>query len=124
MAKLASEKGRGQAVSFGFCEARAGRFFLDEVAKTDELARSRNRGLELLLFQLLHPAVAPAPQLHGIADDLRGPLEAQLALEEGFGLVVVAENGAVTVGGEVKATGGEKVGRLRLGLVAGDAKVD
>ena len=31
-AKLSGEKGLGQTAGFGFCEARAGRFFLDEMA--------------------------------------------------------------------------------------------
>ena len=123
-AKLAGEKGLGQAAGFGFFEARAGCFFLDEMAKTDELARSRNRGLKLLFFQLPHPAVAPAPQLHGIADNLRGPFKTQLAFEKGLGIVVVAENGAVAIVGEVESAGSDKIGRLLLGLVAGDAEVD
>ena len=123
-AELAREKGFGQAAGFGFLEVRAGRFFLNEMAKTDELARRCNCGFELLLFLLPHPAVAPAPQLHGIADDLRGSFETQLALKEGLGLVIVVKNGTVAVGGEVKAAAREKISGLHFRLVAGDSEVD
>ena len=54
--------------------------FLDQMREADEIPRRRVLDADLFLL-LLHPAAAPAPQVHWIADDLRGPFQSQLALE-------------------------------------------
>lgn len=59
---------------------------------------------KLFLLQFLHPATAPAPQVHRIADYLSNPFEAQFALKESLGLIVVFEDAAVSISLQVEAS--------------------
>src|SRR5262249_60468455 len=70
------------------------------------------------------PAVAPAPEPHLLAVDLLGAFEPELALEIGFGVRVVVEDGGVLEAGGGLADAIEEVARHSGGLGAIDGEVD
>ncbi|MFH1569534.1 MAG: hypothetical protein ABIL09_16175 [Gemmatimonadota bacterium] len=107
----------GQGPRRGLVEERPRRRLVHLVSETHQLAPGGVLHPVLLLLELPGPAVAPAPQAHRAVDGRGGALEAQLALEEGLGVVVEAEDGAVPVPGQVEAAvleeGPGLLGRLR-----------
>ena len=59
-----------------------------------------------------------------MADDLVGSLQAEFAFEEGLGVSIVLEDGAVAVVACVQAALGQEGGGLVASLIAGDLEVD
>ena len=97
---------------------------LDQVGEADEFARRRVFDAELLFLELPDPTAAPAPQAHRIAQHGRGPFEAELALEEGLGLIVVFEDAAVAVTVDVETAMPQERMPLVPRLIARQAEVD
>ena len=64
-----------------------------------EFARGSDIDAILLLLKRPEPAVGPAPQPDARSHDAVGLLQAGFALQERFGVVVVAEAGSATVTG-------------------------
>src|SRR5262249_3111002 len=65
--------------------------------KTGYLAAGGDVHPEFLFLERPEPAVRPAPQPHAASHDLIGFFQAELALEEGLGLVVEAEAGSLPI---------------------------
>jgi len=88
------------------------------------LGRGCHIHAELFLLQRAEPAPRPTPQAHPPAHDAIGPIQAQLALQEGLGIVIVAKAGSLAIAVDLDALGGEEGFGLRAGLFARDAEID
>ena len=112
-----------QAAGFGLTQPRSLRVLLDQVVEADELPGGGDAHAELLFLQLPHPAVAPGPQAHRIADQAAGAFEPQLPLQKGLGRRVVAEDRAVAKALQVQTAFPEKAECLVARLLPGYPEV-
>ena len=99
----ADDKFFGQIAGFDFAQLSPFLLLFELVLEADQFAAGGNFNAEFLFLEFARPAMAPAPEAHGIADNGGGAFETEFALEKSFGLVIVAEDSAVAVGIHLQA---------------------
>ena len=114
----------GQIAGLDLAEGRPFLFLFYLVFEADQFAGGGHLHAKLFLLEAARPAVAPAPQAHGMADQLVGAFQTELAFQEGFCQPVVLEYGAMAIVAQVEAAVAEKGAGLVARLIAGYLEID